>query len=86
MTIEDIENALDNELSCIDGICYNIESEEEDEDYSFEIEFLYDEFDNSANDDWDEQAEDAIENVIDEYGGLYYWEDNVIIYSISFDE
>ncbi|MBQ7672016.1 MAG: hypothetical protein IJS49_02940 [Paludibacteraceae bacterium] len=86
MTIEEIEDALDDELSRIDGICYEIDSEEEDEGYCFEIEFDYEEFDGTEDDDWDEQVEDAIEEVKGLYGGSYYWEDNVVFYTVSFDD
>ena len=81
MTIDEIEDALDDALEEVDGISYSIDSEEEEQGFSFEIEFDYDDFD-EADEDWDEQVEDAIEDVIDEYGGSYEWDDNTIIYTI----
>lgn len=82
MTIDEIEDALDNALEEIDGISYSIDSEEEEEQgFSFEIEFDYDDFD-GEDDDWEDQVEDAMSDVIDEYGGSYYWDDNTIIYTI----
>lgn len=81
MTIDEIEDALDNALDEIDGISYSIDSEEEQQGLCFEIEFDYDDFDD-ADEDWDKQVEDAVSDVISEYGGSYEWDDNTIIYTI----
>ena len=81
MTIDEIEDALDNALDEIDGISYSIDSEEEQQGLCFEIEFDYDDFDD-ADEDWDKQVEDAVSDVISEYGGSFEWDDNIIIYTI----
>lgn len=82
--IDEIEDALDDALEDIDGISYSINSNREAQGFSFDIEFIYDDFEDE-DDDWDEQVEDAISTIIDEYGGSYYWSDNSIIYTIPID-
>ena len=80
--IEELENALENALNDIDGISFSIDSEENEDGLSFEIDFDYDDFDGNEDDNWDEQVEAAVEDVIEEYGGSYYWDDCTILYTI----
>lgn len=81
MTIKEIKDSLNEALKKVDGISYSIKSKKEKQGLCFEIEFDYDHLDD-ADEDWDKQVEDAVSDVISEYGGSYEWDDNTIIYTI----
>ncbi|MCQ2340124.1 MAG: hypothetical protein MJZ79_05015 [Paludibacteraceae bacterium] len=77
--ISDIDDALDD----LDyGISWNTNVYESNGFAVCEISFDYDDFDDDVPDYWDEEVEDELEDVISDWGGSYYWEDNTIIYSI----
>lgn len=81
MTIKEIKDSLNEALKKVDGISYSIKSKKEQQGLCFEIEFDYDDF-VDADEDWKDQVDDAVSDVISEYGGSYEWDDNTIIYTI----
>lgn len=79
--ISDIEDALDD----LDfDISYDISSYYDDGVTVFDIEIDVEDFDEDQTpDDWDEDVEDAIESVIEDWGGWYSWDGSTISLSIE---
>ncbi len=75
----DIENRLDNELSF--QLYYELSDYHENGvsivDVDVDIQYCED-----YDDDWDEQVEDIISSVVDDWGGWYSWEGSCISVSI----
>lgn len=86
--LEELENDVEEALDDLDfEIPYETDSYFETNDgkrYGIcEVEFDISDFDDSIPDDWDEEVEDAISDVVEEWCGIYYWEDHTIIVSVA---
>lgn len=85
---EEIESALD-ELSY--DLPYDIDSYNET-DFSgtsyaiFDIDFDFDEIDESTPDDWMDEVEGIIENIAFDWDGRCYWSGSTLILSIENDD
>ena len=68
----DIPYETDSYIEIQDGVKYGI----------CEVEFDVSNFDDAIPDNWDEDAEDAIADVVRDWDGSYYWDDHTIIVSV----
>ena len=73
---------LENALKEIEGISFSINHEKTMEGVVYEIEFNYNKF-NGVEDDWSNKVDDVLKGLYSEWGGSFYWEDNVIYYSLA---
>ena len=85
--LRELENDIEEALDGMDyEIPYDTESYIETKDgvrYGIcEVTFDVTSFDDSIPDNWDEDAENVVADVVREWGGSYYWEDHSIIVSV----